>query len=46
MVLQLIREWLLGRKLARAGAEGSSGERCIACDSTDVNVLAPAPATT
>ncbi|MBW2276195.1 MAG: hypothetical protein JRF63_01815 [Deltaproteobacteria bacterium] len=42
MVLQLIREWLLGRKLAKAAAEGSSGERCIACDSTDVTMLAPA----
>lgn len=42
MVLRLIREWLVGRKMAKAAAEGSSGERCIACDSTDVTVLAPA----
>ena len=42
MVLQLIREWLLGRKLAKAGAEASGGEVCIACDSKNVTVLAPA----
>jgi len=41
MVLQLIREWLLGRKLAKAGAEASGGEVCIACDSKNVTVLGP-----
>jgi len=40
MVLQAIREMLLGRKLAKAAAEGSSGEVCVACDSKDVTVLA------
>lgn len=41
MVLQLIREWLLGRKLAKAGSEASGGEVCVACDSKNVTLLAP-----
>ena len=41
MVLRMIREIILAKKLKRAASEGSSGEVCVACDSKDVTVLAP-----
>lgn len=41
MVLRMIREMLLARRMKKAASETSKGEICVACDSKDVTILAP-----
>lgn len=40
-MFQLLRDLLLQFRMSRASREASTGECCVACNSTDVTILAP-----